>query len=80
MLSSKEDNMSEVMAQNNRCPGALKIDSLGQMLASVLWAMSVFVYGIESAGDVLQLGAALAWTVANIAAIMNSPSTGDIRY
>ena len=50
---------------------ALQLDWLGQMVASTLWTASVFVYGIQSAGDLLQLSAALAWTIANIASLIN---------
>jgi len=55
----------------------LKIEWLGQTAASLLWIVSVFTYGIESTGDVLQLGAASAWLVANIAAVWPSSSDAD---
>ena len=48
---------------------ALQVEWLGQMIASLLWAFSVFVYGITSTGDMLQLCAALAWMIANIATL-----------
>ena len=44
----------------------LRIETVGQMAASLIWIISVFVYGISSVGDVLQLCAAAAWTVANV--------------
>ena len=44
---------------------------LGQMAASVFWIVSGLVYGISSAGDWLQLGAASAWFVANVAALVS---------
>ncbi|MEM8874217.1 MAG: hypothetical protein AAGD32_08140 [Planctomycetota bacterium] len=47
----------------------LRIEWLGQTTASLCWIVSVFVYGISSAGDVLQLCAASAWLLANIAAV-----------
>ena len=62
--------MSEAKSTQSRWNYALSLDWLGQMLASVLWTISVFVYGITEAGDVLQLCAALAWTVANLAALI----------
>ena len=55
---------------------SLQLDWLGQMLASLLWAVSVFVYGISSTGDILQLGAALAWTVANLATLFSRTEKG----
>jgi hypothetical protein len=54
----------------------LRIEWLGQTLASVCWIVSVFCYGIESAGDWLQLAAASAWLVANIAAVA-SPTQAE---
>ena len=53
----------------------LIIEWLGQMVASVCWIASVFSYGISSAGDWLQLCAASAWFVANIAAVV--PNEAD---
>ena len=45
---------------------------LGQTAASVCWIASMLAYGIESSGDWLQLGAASAWLLANIAAFMTA--------
>ncbi|MEM6930552.1 MAG: hypothetical protein AAF602_26685 [Myxococcota bacterium] len=56
-------------APSGRWAHALRAEWLGQMVASVLWIASVFVYGISSAGDVLQLGAAGSWLVANLDAL-----------
>ena len=47
----------------------LKIEWLGQTLASTLWIISVFTHGIYSLGDYLQLSAASAWLLANIASL-----------
>ncbi len=47
----------------------LRIEWLGQTLASLFWIASVFAYEVSSVGDWLQLCAASAWLVANIAAI-----------
>ena|ERR1719263_70881 len=42
----------------------------GQTAASLFWTISVFVYGISSTGDILQLCAALSWLVANMAVFL----------
>ena len=56
----------------------LRIDWLGQTLASFCWMVSVFVYGYASGdglqlstGDWLQLAAASSWFIANMAALAN---------
>jgi len=56
----------------------LRIDWLGQTLASFCWIVSVFVYGYAgsdglqlSTGDWLQLAAASSWFIANMAALAN---------
>ena len=53
---------------------ALRVEWLGQTIASLSWIASVFTYGISSTGDWLQLLAASAWLAANIAAI-SKPDT-----
>lgn len=45
----------------------LGIEWFGQTAASLLWIASVFVSGVGGTGDVLQLLAASAWLVANLA-------------
>ena len=65
---------------NNTTRRAFNVEWLGQMMASVLWALSVFVYGINSTGDVLQLCAALAWMIANVAALMNALSKNEESF
>ncbi|MEM6333835.1 MAG: hypothetical protein AAF823_10905 [Planctomycetota bacterium] len=45
----------------------LRVEWLGQTAASLCWMASVFAYGLGSTGDYLQLGAASAWLIANIA-------------
>ena len=52
--------------------GVLRIAWFGQTAASLLWIASVFVYGISSVGDCLQLSAASAWLIANIATLLAS--------
>ena len=51
---------------------ALRVEWLGQTIASLCWIASVFVYGISSGGDWLQLAAASAWLLANIAALVTA--------
>ena len=51
---------------------AMKAEWLGQTIASICWISSVFVYGISSGGDWLQLAAASSWLFANIASLKTS--------
>lgn len=53
----------------------LRLEWIGQTVASLCWIVSVFSYGISETGDWLQLGAASAWLLANIAAAM-TPEDG----
>ena len=39
---------------------------LFQLLASCAWVASVIVYGSYESGDILQLAAALCWTLSNV--------------
>ncbi|MEM6531748.1 MAG: hypothetical protein AAF654_03960 [Myxococcota bacterium] len=48
----------------------LRLEWLGQTVASLCWIASVFSYGISSTGDWLQLFAASAWFLANVAALI----------
>ncbi len=50
----------------------LRIEWLGQTAASLCWIVSVFAYEINSIGDYLQLSAASAWLLANIAAAVTA--------
>ena len=43
---------------------------IGQTLASLCWIISVFIYGISSTGDWLQLMAASTWMISNVASII----------
>ncbi|MEM7026763.1 MAG: hypothetical protein AAF410_00885 [Pseudomonadota bacterium] len=45
---------------------------LGQTTASLCWIASIMVTGIHSNGDWLQLCAASAWLIANIATISST--------
>lgn len=48
----------------------MSFEWIGQTLASLCWMISVFVYGITSTGDWLQLMAASSWMLSNIASIL----------
>ena len=48
----------------------LRIEWLGQTVASICWIASVLAYGISSSVDWLQLCAASSWLLANIAAAL----------
>ena len=49
----------------------LRVEWMGQTLASTCWIVSVFVYGINSSGDWLQLAATSSWLVANLASLFS---------
>ncbi len=53
------------------------IEWLGQTVASLCWIVSMLAYGISSSGDWLQLMAASAWFVANVASLNGYAATGD---
>ena len=69
-MYSKPNSSLEFSANKSRLAKALSIDWLGQTAASICWICSMFVYGVGSAGDWLQLSAASAWFLANLAAIL----------
>ena len=72
MLTTKNENVTASFTLSDRWAHALRVEWLGQMVASMLWMGSVFAYGVSSIGDVLQLFAALAWMLANIDALMRA--------
>ena len=51
-----------------RLARVLRIEWLGQTVASICWIGSVLAYGVNSSGDWLQLFAASSWLLANVAA------------
>ncbi|MCP4889393.1 MAG: hypothetical protein GY904_22615 [Planctomycetaceae bacterium] len=55
--------------RTNRLAKAIDLAWLGQTVASLCWIASVMAYGISSIGDGLQLAAASAWLIANIASL-----------
>ena len=67
MPSSVETKVESSNETDKRFEKILSVEWLGQTLASLCWIGSVFVYGITSSGEWLQLGAASSWLLANIA-------------
>ena len=69
-----ENAEASVAARNDRglLAKMLRIEWLGQTIASLCWIASVLTYGISSNGDWLQLFAATAWLIANIASLLNA--------
>jgi hypothetical protein len=72
MLTSGGDNTESLAPKKSRLERALRVEWLGQMVASLCWIASMLVYGISSSGDWLQLLAASAWLIANIAALVTA--------
>lgn len=68
MLTTSEET-ERPQAEPRLLSKMLRIEWLGQTVASVCWICSVAAYGINATGDWLQLLAASAWLVANIAAL-----------
>ena len=75
MLTGNKDGMAATPSLvRGRLAKALRLDWLGQTAASVCWIASVFTYGISSGGDWLQLLAASAWLLANLATLVTDES------
>ena len=75
MLTEKIDIQEvkgfETVPKQTRLSKMMRIEWLGQTLASLFWIVSVFAYGgPEGLGDWLQLMAASSWMLSNIASIM----------
>ena len=61
----------ETVPEQTRLSKMMRIEWIGQTLASLFWIVSVFAYGgPEGLGDWLQLMAASSWMLPNIASIM----------
>ena len=73
MLTQTDDRTVATPEEITLLKRALRIEWLGQTMASIFWIVSVFTYGITATGDWLQLLAASAWFIANIASLL-SPS------
>ena len=64
---------TEITTQSNdtRISKMMSLEWLGQTIASGAWIVIVFVYGLASTGDYLQLVAASSWMLSNIAAVIS---------
>ena len=58
----------DTMKINNK----FELSNLLQLIASISWIASVFVYGSFGLGDYLQLIAATAWTLSNIFSLLRN--------
>ena len=73
MLNESDNaNQNTIITESNnsRISKMMSLEWLGQTVASGAWIVSVFVYGLESAGYYLQLVAASSWMLSNIAAVL----------
>ncbi len=57
-------------SMRGRLVKARSLSWLGQTVASFCWIGSMLTYGLESGGDWLQLCAASAWLLANVASLV----------
>jgi len=74
LLNNNEDSNNTASQKNNsqtRIGKMMSIEWLGQTIASGSWIVSVFVYGLTSTGDYLQLVAASSWMLSNIASVIS---------
>ena len=72
MLTGNDERSAASSAVRSRLARVLSIKWLGQTTASLCWIGSLLTSGIGSTGDWLQLSAASAWLLANIAAIVTA--------
>ena len=75
MLTEKGDIQEvkgfETVPEQTRLSKMMRMEWIGQTLASLFWIVSVFAYGGPAGlGDWLQLMAASSWMLSNIASIM----------
>ena len=74
LLNNDEDSNNTASQKNKsqtRMGKMMSIEWLGQTIASGSWIVSVFVYGLVSTGDYLQLVAASSWMLSNIASVIS---------
>ena len=74
-MLNESDNANQNTAitesNNSRISKMMSLEWLGQTVASGTWIVSVFVYGLSSTGDYLQLVAASSWMLSNIASVIS---------
>ncbi len=72
MLTGTKEGAVMPKSDRGRWAKAMRIEWIGQTVASVCWIASVFTYGISSGGDWLQLLAASSWLLANLASLADN--------
>ena len=74
LMNSKIEASStpSVLSDQKLAPHFLRVEWLGQTIASLCWISSMYFYGIKDIGDGLQLVAGLAWFIANLASLDKS--------
>ena len=73
MLTGNDEVVVASGVERRRFAKVRSVGWLGQTTASVCWIGSMLIYGLSSStGDWLQLLAASAWLMANIAAIVEA--------
>ena len=74
-MLNESDNIKRTetttQSNNTRISKMMSLEWLGQTVASGAWIVSVFVYGLASTGDYLQLVAASSWMLSNVAAVIS---------
>lgn len=70
-INTINQNVSNTESRNTRINKMMSLEWLGQTVASGAWIVSVFVYGLASTGDYLQLVAASSWMLSNVAAVIS---------
>ena len=70
-IDNINQNVGNTGSRNPRINKMMSLEWLGQTVASGAWIVSVFVYGLASTGDYLQLVAASSWMLSNIAAVIS---------
>ena len=73
MLNESNDakrTVTTTQPNDTRISKMMSLEWLGQTVASSAWIVSVFVYGLASTGDYLQLVAASSWMLSNVAAVI----------
>ena len=68
---------NQLMAKKRQ--SKIDLEWLFQLIASLAWLISVFIYGSFEIGDCFQLLAASAWTVANIVSYVNHKNPVDSK-